>query len=277
MTSSDLPSSPESARRRGLSASDRVLLLVGLAVAAIMVVATPGTLLDKADHVGYAVCHQIPVRTPFFAGRPLPLCARCSGQFLGALFGLIFLLALGRGRAGRLPPKPVIAVLLTFLALWAFDGFNSYLSFFPSLPQLYEPHNVLRTATGTLQGVALISLVWPFFNVTLWAKTTPEPTLRGMGEAGALLALAALLTLAVSSGWDALLYPLALLSVGGTLLLLTMVNTMLLALLLKREAAASSLLAAAPLLTAGLALALLEVLAINLGRAWLTSRMGLPF
>ena len=154
---------------------------------------------------------------------------------------------------------------------------NSYLTFFPTLPHLYEPRNLLRTATGALQGVALISLAWPFFNVTLWARPSALPSIMTLRELGGLALIAAAIVLAVGSEWAPLLYPLALLSVGGVLALLTMVNTMLLALLLRREALAHTVRDALPLLVAGLALGLLELLAINLVRAALTARWNLPF
>jgi uncharacterized membrane protein len=256
---------------------DWLLLAGGLGVIVAIWFVAPGGLLDKADHVGYAVCHQIPIRTPFFGGRPLPLCARCSGQFLGALAGLLLLIALGRGKAAQLPPRPVIVLLLGFLAAWALDGFNSYLTLFPGAPHLYEPHNILRTTTGAMQGVALISLVLPFFNVTLWARPDPRPTIGSLREVLLLLGLVALIVAAVGSEWAPLLYPLALLSVAGTLMMLTMVMTMLATLALRRDGRAAGWRDALPLLIAGLALALITVLGINLLRAWLTTELGLPF
>lgn len=256
---------------------DWLLLAGGLAVIAAIWFITPGGLLDKADHVGYGVCHQIPVRSPFFAGRQLPLCARCSGQFLGALGGLVLLILLGRGKASRLPPAPVAVVLLGFIAVWALDGINSYLTLFPGAPHLYEPHNILRTTTGAMQGVALISLVLPFFSVTLWAQPSPRATLGNLREVLLLLALIALIVAAVGSQWAPLLYPLALLSVAGALAMLTLVNTMLVTLALRRDGRAGDWRDALPLLVAGLALALVELLLINLARAWLTAEMGLPF
>lgn len=256
---------------------DWLLLAGGLGVIVAIWFIAPGGLLDKADRVGYAVCHQIPIRTPFFDGRPLPLCARCSGQFLGALGGLALLIALGRGRAGRLPPRPVIVVLLGFIAAWAVDGFNSYLTLFPGAPHLYEPHNILRTTTGAMQGVALISLALPFFNVTLWAQPSPRPTIANLREVAALLLLIGLIVAAVGSEWAPLLYPLALLSAAGTLMMLALVMTMLVTLALRRDGRAEDWRDALPLLVGGLALALLMVLAINLLRAWLTAELGLPF
>lgn len=256
---------------------DWLLLAGGLAVIALIWVITPGGLLDKADHVGYGICHQIPIRSPFFGGRQLPLCARCSGQFLGVLAGLLLLIALGRGKAAKLPPAAVTLVLLGFMAAWALDGLNSYLTFFPGAPHLYEPHNILRTTTGAMQGVALISLVLPFFSVTLWAQPSPRPTVGSLRELLLLVGLVALITAAVGSQWAPLLYPLALLSVAGALMMLALVNTMLVVLALKREGQVAGWRDALPLLIAGLALALLELLAINLLRAWLTIQWDLPF
>ena len=83
--------------RRLSRASDRWLLVGGLIVVSALFFLTPGGLLDKADHIGYAVCHQIPIRSYFFGTYKLPLCARCSGQYLGALGGMLLLIAMGRG------------------------------------------------------------------------------------------------------------------------------------------------------------------------------------
>lgn len=256
---------------------DWLLLVVGTIVVLVALILSPGGLLDKADAVGYAVCHQLPARSYFFGGRQLPLCARCSGQYLGVLGGLMVLLVLRRGRAGLLPPAGIVLLLLGFIALWGFDGLNSYLTFFPGLPHLYEPRNILRLTTGALQGVALISLVLPFFNVTLWAEVRTQRSLASVREVGLLLLVVAVIVGLVSSQVAALLYPLALLSVGGTLLLLILVNTMLMVVLLRREARARTWWDALPLFAAGAGLATLELVAINLIRAELTMRLGLPF
>jgi uncharacterized membrane protein len=255
----------------------RLLLGGGLTIAILLFLLTPGSLLDKADHVGYAVCHQIPVRSYFFGGRQLPLCARCSGQYLGALCGLALLLILGRRRAALLPPRAILGVLLSFFAIWAFDGLNSYLTLFPGLPHLYEPSNLLRVTTGGLQGVALIALALPFFNITLWAEPEARPTVGRWRELALLVALVVAIAALVSSQLPILLYPLALASAGGTLMMLVIVNSMLLAIILRREALARSWRGALPLLAAALGLAAIELLIVNLLRAWLTATLGLPF
>jgi hypothetical protein len=52
---------------------------LALIILAALILLPPHDLLDKADHAAFAVCHRIPERTFVIAGRPLPLCARCSG------------------------------------------------------------------------------------------------------------------------------------------------------------------------------------------------------
>src|SRR6478609_4249234 len=60
-------------------------------VAAILLAAwlVPGTLKYKLDFLGFGVCHQIASHTLFLGGHQLPLCARCSGIYLGALTTLL--------------------------------------------------------------------------------------------------------------------------------------------------------------------------------------------
>lgn len=247
---------------------DRVLLFGGLAFVLAVLILSPGDLLGKADHVGYTVCHQISVRSYFFGDHQLPLSPRCSGQYLGALFGMLLLLILGRSKAGALPPTGIVLLLLGFLAVWAFDGFNSYLTFFPGLPHLYEPRNILHVTTGTMQGVALlIALVWPFYNAGMWAHPSPLRSIRNWREVGLLALIIAAIVALVNREVQQLLYPLALLSVAGTLMMLTIVNTMLVTIVLKRSGTVERWRDALPLMVAGLALALVEIIVIDLFHA----------
>jgi len=119
----------------------------------------PVPFLEKMHLVGYAICHQMPEHSYHLGGRQLPLCARCTGIYLGALGGLLTLFALGKGRAARLPPLKLLAILMGFIALFAIDGLNSYLAFFPDAPHLYEP----RVLVGvTLIIILIVEMSAPF-------------------------------------------------------------------------------------------------------------------
>jgi uncharacterized membrane protein len=263
---------------------DGLLALAALAVILALVLAWPGSLLDKADHAAYAVCHRIGDRSFFVAGRQLPLCARCSGTYLGALAGLVVLVARGRGRARDLPGRRYLLTLGLFFLAWGFDGANSYLTLFPGLPHLYEPHNLLRLMTGTLEGLAISALLLPVFNLTLWSDDADpakgidarQPSIAGWPDLIWLLVGGALVVAIVSSEWDPFLYPLALLSGLMIVGLVGAINGMLLMVFRRASPAQRRLQVIAPLL-GGVALAMIELTAIGLLRAELTAWLGLPF
>src|SRR5205085_7394396 len=104
-----------------------------------------------------SVCAQS--NTVDMAGLRLPLCARNTGIYGGFLVSTLYLLALGRGRAAKLPPWPILITLLAFVAIMGLDGINSMLvDMF--LPHLYTPRNDLRTLTGIGMGVAMAVLMF---------------------------------------------------------------------------------------------------------------------
>lgn len=262
------------ARRR--ARWDGFLGIMALAILLLYLLAQPHGLLDKADQAAYAVCHRIPVRSFVLAGRPLPLCARCSGTYLGAAAGLLVLAALGRGRAGRFPAPAILAVLMVFLLLWAVDGFNSFLTLIPGLPYLYEPSNLLRLVTGTLEGLVIAAVLLPLANLTLWANPDPRRSIGAWHDLAWLLVGAAAVIALVSSEWPPLLYPLAILSELAILGLVGLVNAMFVLMLMRREGRATRTRDALLPLLLGVALAAVELTAIGLARAALTERLGLP-
>jgi uncharacterized membrane protein len=187
---------------------------------------TPEGLLGKADAVGYAVCHRIDLRSFNINQRQMPLCARCSGMYLGALLGLAYQGILRR-RCGNLPPKSVAVVLGLLLIAFAVDGLNSFLSFFPAGPPVYSPQNWLRLATGTGMGLVIAAYLFPAFNQTVWQDWQAKPALDSLKTLAGLLILAAILDLIILVGNPWILYILALLSAAGVLIILTMTYTML--------------------------------------------------
>jgi uncharacterized membrane protein len=251
-------------------------VLLALAVAAVAFLTAPRSLLGKCDLVGYALCHRIPSHSFQLAGRQLPLCARCSGTYLGTLWGLLFVGVIRRRRASQLPRAAILALLLVFFFLQAADGLNSYLTLFPSLPHLYEPHNLLRFATGALNGLTLSALVIPLFNSALWRTPDPTSPIRGWREMGTLLAGVGVLIAMVSTRASFLLYPLAVSSALSIVLVLTMVNTTILTMVTGQEAMADHWSQAWSLLLGGLSLGVVEMGALILMRGLLTNWLGLP-
>ncbi|GAB4504105.1 MAG: hypothetical protein Fur0043_10980 [Anaerolineales bacterium] len=241
---------------------------------------TPPGLLGKADGIGYAVCHRIEARSFHVHGRQLPLCARCTGEFNAAAITLIFLGATSRKRSG-LPPKGLLALLAGFFLAFALDGSNSYLyllkqtyeGFLPQVPNLYTPNNSLRLLTGTGMGVTMASLLYPVVNQSLWRAPDERPALTWKGL-GALLVVLLLVDLGILGESAAVLYPIALVSVLGTLALLTMVFGMLWIIIMRQENAFESYRQLWLPALAGLTLALLLISGLDLFRLRLTGTWG---
>lgn len=276
-------------------------LVVVLAIIGTLafLITTPDGFLTKMDLVGYAVCHRIASHSFAVAGHQLPLCARCTGTFIGTLVGFVGQAAiLRRPRAGEFPPRSILVILAGFTLLWAADGTNSYLALIHG-PHLYEPRNWLRLATGTLNGLTMSALVVPVFNFTLWRHPTTERTIRSLGDLGRLVLLEAgligltgVLTLLLDThsltltapvpgaariGGVFLLYPLALLSALGVLALLTTVNSMLILMITRRENAVDTWREAGIPLLAGFVASLIQVGAIDILRYILTGTLsGIP-
>ncbi len=61
-------------------------LLTAVCVAALAAGPAHWTLVRLAFS---AVCHQIPARSFWIAAEPMPLCARCTGIYFGALVSLV--------------------------------------------------------------------------------------------------------------------------------------------------------------------------------------------
>lgn len=251
-----------------------ILILIAILVF-IWLYFTPPGVWGKADAIGYSVCHRIAERSFIINGRQLPLCARCTGQFLGAMLALIYQAVIGKRRMGR-PALGVIAILVILFITYAIDGLNSYLHLtplveaFPSLPRLYEPSNLLRLLTGTGIGLVIGAALYPSFNSVIWQKPDPRPAL------GDFKSLAGLILL--SLGLDALLLlnipwimlPMAILSALATLTLLALVYTIVVVMLFHQENRAERLSHVVMPFIAGLGIALLQIAVFDLLRYQLT-------
>jgi uncharacterized membrane protein len=232
----------------------------------------PEAPLQKATLVGYS----IPDRSFHMNGIQLPLCARCTGTYLGVAIGFLAVALLRRWYAGELLPKGMIVIAVAFIGIMGFDGVNSYLSLFPGMPHLYTPHNWLRAATGSLNGIALTMIVLPVFNYTLWKTTQPIPPLKNVWELLGIVAVTAGVVFVVQSEPAWLLYPVAMISTLGVLWMLTIVNTMILLIVFRQEGRAETWRDAVPALLGGLTVALIELTAMGVLRYALTGTMGWP-
>ena len=217
------------------------------------------------------VCGQIATHSFAVHGEALPLCARCSGTYTGAMVGLL-VWRLGRSsRSAAFPPTRVIALLAAFIGVWALDGFNSFLSLIPDAPHLYTPSNSLRLVTGMLNGLALATLAHPLFNLVAWHEPVRRPATEGFRSL--LLPLAILTVLAGATYLDlaAAHYGLLIVATAGLLSTLSLVNAAGVVVLLRREHQADRWPDLALPLLVGFLCTLTEISALALLMGWIRS------
>ncbi len=241
---SQLPAAqPELSRPNPVRRSDRAwtwgLIAALAALATFFFIHTPPGFWNKLMAVGSAVCHQDPAHSFLVYGRQMPLCARCTGMYLGALLSLAFHFL--QGKQGSLPPhKMVIPLGLLFFA-FAVDGLNSWAASLGTGWKFYETTNLTRLVTGTGAGLVIGAVLAPIFNQTAWASWIKASALPNGKKLAVQLAAAAVIILAVYASPQALRYPAAILSVLGVLVVLCLAYTTLALIILKRENIANSL------------------------------------
>ncbi len=240
------------------------LVAISATMLGLWLTMTPAGLLGKADAIAYAVCHRIASHSLTIEERAMPLCARCTGMYLGSLLGLVYQQRLGR--RGGMPGWKALTVLGVLFLGFAVDGVNSYAHFFPQAPSLYTPTNIMRLLTGTGMGLGIAALIYPTFQQSVWARWSPKPALSAWWQMAALVGLALALDAVVLTGNPLLLYPLALLSAGAVLLVLGLVYTVVWVMVFKKANSFHSLMAMWPFLLAGFTTALLQVAVLDMLR-----------
>jgi uncharacterized membrane protein len=204
-------------------------LFIGIpaAIISLFVAATPPGLWEKARVIGYALCHQLPDRSFFIHEHQSPLCARCTGMYLGFSIGLIFLIIRRRTHAARMPTTAIIAVLIGFMTIMGIDGINSTISIIPGAPQLYHTTNIHRIVTGSLFGIAMCMLFFPVFSTAIWRQPSGDRSVKNWRELIGLVLVAFALDAIVLTQADWLFYPIILLSIAGPLLLLSFMGAII--------------------------------------------------
>lgn len=246
-----------------------------IALAGWIYIAPPG-LMGKLDAVGYAVCHRLPSHSLFVGDTQLPLCARCTGEFNAAAIALIFQGFVSRKKS-KLPNRGIIAFLILFFLAFGIDGSNSYLALlkqsyagaFANIPNIYITNNITRVFTGSGMGIAMATVLFPMYNQSIWRVPDEKPALNWR-QFGILVGIVLLFDFAALSNVDIFLYIIALLSTLGVLALLTMVFSIVWVMTMKQDNAFDHLHQLWLPAMAGLTLAFILILGIDLFRFNLT-------
>ena len=200
-------------------------LLPALALSVILAfLAAPGALPRKLLLAMGGVCALRPAHSYYAGSLQLPMESRMVGIYGGFSLTLIVLLALGRLGAQRLGSRLTIGLLAFCFGSMVLDGVNSTFADL-GLTHLYESTNVTRLLTGLLSGIAMA----PFFVWLLGviaappAAAEPRAVVRSPWELALPLAANAAFAALIMREYAALYYPIALLSVGGVVMVLAIV------------------------------------------------------
>lgn len=256
-----------------------MLIAVLIGLSAWMYIAPPG-LMGKLSAIGYAVCHRLDSHSLHIGDLQMPLCARCTGEFNSAAMALIFQTAVSPRRS-LLPKRGIAAVLVIFFLAFALDGSNSYLALIRSsqpgalafLPALYSTNSITRVFTGSGMGLVLASVLYPMYNQSIWRAPIAERALDWRKFA-ALVGFVLLADLAILTESPIVLYPVAVLSILGVLALLAIVFSIVWIMVMRQENALDSVRQLWLPAAAGVTLALVMILGIDLVRLSLTHTWG---
>jgi len=159
----------------------RIILITLVVTAAIGITwhflsHTPNGCYAKITAVGSSLCHQIPSHSYILNGVQFPICARCTGLYLGSFIGLTY--ALFAGKKAAIPNTPYLILLVVIFILWGADGINSLVSEFINRPFLYETTNLIRSITGYGMGMVMATALATLFNMTVWENNENTPILH---------------------------------------------------------------------------------------------------
>jgi uncharacterized membrane protein len=122
------------------------ILLAPLAIASDRPVLSVGAVGFYA--AGARICHQRPDRCFWIHGRPMPVCARCSGLYAGAAFAAPLALVWAAQLSGRRARTVAAAAALPTLITWCLE-----------VAGLTHPSNTVRLIAGLPLGFAAAWLV----------------------------------------------------------------------------------------------------------------------
>ena len=128
------------------------VLWLALIVSAPFAIASSHRLMSKSAAIFYSagarVCHQRPERCFWTAGRPLPVCARCTGLYAGGAIGASAALLLGSALSSRRARAIAVLAALPTLATWSLEAAG-----------LAHPSNIVRAIAALPLGIVAAWLV----------------------------------------------------------------------------------------------------------------------
>lgn len=243
-----------------------LIILIAVIITANWILHTPHGFYEKAFAAGSSVCHQIPSHSFENSDTQFPLCARCSGLYLGSFIGLAYYFT--QGKRNGIPKRGFLLLLIFLFLAWAGDGLNAFITDFANKYIIYETTNMTRLVTGFGMGLVMSTALMTLFNLTVWKDAASLPLLFSPWQVAGYAAASAL------AGWilltaNAILFQVfAYISIATVMIIITMLYTIFWIILLKKENSFTQWKSLGLFLIAGFASAMLQVSLLNLLRNW---------
>jgi uncharacterized membrane protein len=243
-----------------------LIILIAVIITANWILHTPHGFYEKAFAVGSSVCHQIPSHSFSNSDTQFPLCARCSGLYLGSFIGLAYFFTQGKRKA--VPKKGFLLLLLFLFLAWAGDGVNSFISAFMNRNIIYETNNITRLVTGFGMGFVMATALITLFNLTVWKDGIDKPVLTDIRQVAGYTLLSAITGWVLLSSWAIFFYAFAYISIVTVMIIITLLYTIFWIIMLRKENSFTAWKSIGLFLIAGFATALLQITLLNMLRQW---------
>jgi uncharacterized membrane protein len=243
-----------------------IIVLIAIIIGANFFSHTPQGCYEKAFAVGSSVCHQIPSHSFINSGVQFPLCARCSGLYLGSFIGLVYFFTLGKRKA--IPQKAFLALLLFLFLVWAADGVHSFLGDILNSSFIYKTTNLTRLATGFGMGLVMSTALLTLFNLSVWINADDAPLLYSPWQVVGYAAISTLAGLILLFGNAILFQILAYISIVTVIVIISMLYCVFWIILLRKENTFPNWKSVWLFLIAGFATAMLQITLLDMLRQW---------
>jgi uncharacterized membrane protein len=233
------------------------VILLALIISTNWVLHTPAGCQAKAFAVGASVCHQIPSHSFQNTGVQFPLCARCTGLYLGSMIGMIYYFL--QGKKTKFPAKPLLVFLLFLFLAWAGDGANSLITALFGKTLVYETTNLTRLMTGFGMGLVMSTILMTLFNMTIWKEGINDPLLENWRQIGYYAAAAIFAGFTLLNSNAIFFQIFAYISIGTVIIIISMLYAIFWIILFKKENTFLSWSALGIFLVAGFTSAMVQI------------------
>lgn len=222
---------------------------------------TPTGCYNKIFAVGSSLCHQIPSHGFTANGVQFPVCARCTGLYLGSFIGLIY--GFSSGKKAGMPKRGYAIFLILLFIFWGGDGVNSLISDFLKRPLFYETTNTTRLVTGFGMGLLMPTALVTLFNVTIWKKSENTAVLRHPAQIAGYVLLCSIASYLMLSNIRFLFNLTATIVISTALTIITLLYTIFWVILFRKENQFTIWSELWLFLLSGFATAILQIILLN--------------